>query len=80
MKTDAQLKTDVINELQWDPAINPTNVGVAVSNGVVTLTGHLTTFAEKFDSLAERAAAQGAAWAAPGITSVVNKLAVGPHS
>jgi len=48
MKTDAQLKTDVINELQWDPAINPTNVGVAVSNGVVTLTGHLTTFAEKF--------------------------------
>lgn len=48
MKTDALLKADVINELQWDPAINATHVGVAVSNGVVTLTGHLDTFAEKF--------------------------------
>ncbi|MEP7296434.1 MAG: BON domain-containing protein [Burkholderiales bacterium] len=47
MKTDAQLKTDVISELEWDPVINPTNVGVAVRNGIVTLTGHLGTFAEK---------------------------------
>jgi osmotically-inducible protein OsmY len=48
MKTDSQLKTDVVNELQWDPSINATHVGVAVSEGVVTLTGHLETFAEKF--------------------------------
>jgi osmotically-inducible protein OsmY len=48
MKTDAQLKTDVTNELRWDPSINAANVGVAVKSGVVTLTGHLDTFAEKF--------------------------------
>lgn len=48
MKTDAQLKLDVANELQWDPSINAAHVGVAVDNGVVTLTGHLNTFAEKF--------------------------------
>jgi len=48
MKTDAQLKTDVTNELQWDPSINVANIGVAVKSGVVTLTGHLDTFAEKF--------------------------------
>lgn len=48
MKTDAQLKTDVTNELEWDPAINATHVGVAVTGGVVTLTGHLETFAEKY--------------------------------
>ena len=48
MKTDAQLKTDVTNELQWDPSINATNVGVAVKDGIVTLTGHLETYAEKF--------------------------------
>ena len=48
MKTDAQLKTDVVNELQWDPSINAAHVGVAVDKGVVTLTGHLDTFAEKF--------------------------------
>lgn len=47
MKTDAQLKTDVTNELQWDPSINAAHVGVAAKDGVVTLTGHLDTFAEK---------------------------------
>jgi osmotically-inducible protein OsmY len=48
MKTDAQLKIDVASELEWDPSINATNVGVAVKNGVVTLTGHLDTYAEKY--------------------------------
>lgn len=53
MKTDAQLKADVLAELAWDPAINPAAVGVAVKNGRVTLTGHLDTFAQKH--AAERA-------------------------
>lgn len=47
MKTDAQLKADVTDELAWDPAINATNVGIMVGEGVVTLTGHLDSFAEK---------------------------------
>jgi osmotically-inducible protein OsmY len=47
MKTDAQLKIAVTSELEWDPSINATNVGVAVKDGVVTLTGHLDTYAEK---------------------------------
>jgi osmotically-inducible protein OsmY len=48
MKTDSQLKKDVTSELEWDPSINATNVGVAVKDGVVTLTGHLDTYGEKF--------------------------------
>lgn len=48
MKTDAQLKADISNELQWDPAVDATHIGVAVKDGVVTLTGHLDTYAEKF--------------------------------
>jgi osmotically-inducible protein OsmY len=48
MKTDAQLKKDVSAEFEWDPSINASHVGVAVDNGVVTLTGHLNTFAEKY--------------------------------
>ena len=48
MKTDAQLKKDVEAELQWDPAVDATNVGVAVKDGIVSLTGHLDTYAEKF--------------------------------
>ncbi|GAA0766919.1 BON domain-containing protein [Ideonella azotifigens] len=47
MKTDAQLKADITTELQWDPVINAAHVGVAAKDGVVTLTGHLETFAEK---------------------------------
>ena len=47
MKTDAQLKLDVTSELNWDPAINSNHIGVAVSEGVVTLTGHIETYAEK---------------------------------
>ncbi len=47
MKTDTQLKDDVSSELEWDPAINANGIGVIVQNGVVTLTGHLNTFAER---------------------------------
>lgn len=53
MKTDVQLKKDVENELEWDPSVNAAQVGVAVDKGVVTLTGHLDTYGEKY--LVERA-------------------------
>lgn len=53
MKTDAQLQKDILAELAWDPAINATDVGIIVKDGVVTLTGHLTNFSEKY--AAERA-------------------------
>lgn len=53
MKTDAQLKADVQAELAWDPAITPATVGVTVNEGMVTLTGHLDTLAQKH--AAERA-------------------------
>jgi osmotically-inducible protein OsmY len=47
VKTDAQLRADVTDELAWDPALDASNVGVTVKDGVVTLTGHLHSFAEK---------------------------------
>ena len=53
MKTDKQLRADVTDELAWDPAVNAAGIGVIVCNGVVTLTGHLDSFAEKH--AAERA-------------------------
>ena len=46
-KTDIALKADVIRELVWDPAVKETAIGVAVKDGVATLTGHLDTYAEK---------------------------------
>jgi osmotically-inducible protein OsmY len=47
MKNDAQLRSDIIDELAWDPSIDATEVGVIVKNGIVTLTGHVGSYAEK---------------------------------
>jgi osmotically-inducible protein OsmY len=47
MKTDLQLKSDVTAELMWDPAVNPANVGVAVKDGIVTLSGTVDTYLQK---------------------------------
>ena len=47
MKADSDIKADVKEELVWDASINATGIGVLVKDGVVTLTGHLDTFAEK---------------------------------
>jgi osmotically-inducible protein OsmY len=47
VKTDVELKRDVEAELAWDPAVRSTAIGVAVKDGVVTLTGHIETYAEK---------------------------------
>lgn len=47
MKNDARLKNDVIEELQWEPSINSAKIGVAVSNGIVTLSGTVGSYYEK---------------------------------
>ena len=54
MKSDKQLQADVLAELQWEPAVNAAHIGVEVKDGVVTLSGHVDNFAEKW--AAERAA------------------------
>lgn len=54
MKTDVDLKQDVIDELAWDMGVNETHIGVRVDHGVVTLSGHPASYAEKL--AAERAA------------------------
>jgi osmotically-inducible protein OsmY len=48
MKHDVQLQQDVLNELKWEPSVNADNIGVMVQNGIVTLSGHVHTFAEKW--------------------------------
>jgi osmotically-inducible protein OsmY len=54
MKSDSELKRDVQNELKWEPSVNEAHIGVTVKDGVVTLTGHTPSYAEKYG--AERAA------------------------
>lgn len=54
MKTDLQLQKDVLDELKFEPSIREAEIGVAVKGGVVTLTGFVDSYAEKFS--AERVA------------------------
>jgi len=71
MKTDSDLKKDVLSELLWDPLISETKVGVSVKEGVVTLTGHLDTYAEKV-------AAKRAAERVSGVKAIAVELDVIP--
>jgi osmotically-inducible protein OsmY len=72
MKTDEQLQQEVEEELAWDPAVTATDIGVAVNERVVTLSGHPASYAEK---LAEKAAQRVA-----GIKAVVVEMSVRlPH-
>jgi len=54
MKTDTELQRDVMNELQWEPTIKAAEIGVGVTDGVVTLSGYVDTYGEKWT--AERTA------------------------
>ena len=53
MKTDVQLKKDVAEELLWDPTVTDSAIVVSVSDGIVTLSGTVPHYAEKY--AAERA-------------------------
>lgn len=69
MKTSAELKTDVVDELMFEPSIHEASIGVAVEDGVVTLSGHAKSYAEKL-------AAEEAAKRVDGVQAVANELKV----
>lgn len=47
MRTDNELKHDVLEELEWEPSINAAQIGVIADDGIVTLTGYVPNFVEK---------------------------------
>lgn len=53
MKTDFEIQQDVMAELLWEPALNGTQIGVSVNQGVVMLSGVVDTYYKKV--LAEKA-------------------------
>src|SRR5678816_4090708 len=68
-KTHIQIHHDVLEEVKWDSRVDETEVGVQVRNGVVTLTGAVTSWAK-------RVAAQEAAPRVIGVLDVANDLKV----
>jgi len=69
MKSDEDIKRDVEDELRWDPDIDPSDIGVAVKNGVVTLSGFVRSYTQKYQ--AERDAKR-----VEGVMAVANDLEV----
>jgi osmotically-inducible protein OsmY len=68
-RTDIDIQRDVLEEFEWDPQVEPTDAGVEVSDGVVTLTGVV-------DSYAMKVAAERAAHRVLGVRAVANDLSV----
>src|SRR4051812_14917479 len=67
--TDSDLQRDVLDELKWEPSVDAAHVGITAKNGVVTLTGHVSSYAEKW-------AAEEAAKRVYGVRAVVNDIEV----
>lgn len=70
MKSDVQIQKDVMDELKWEPFLNSAEIGVAVKNGIVTLSGHVDSYPKKL--AAERAAKKIA-----GVKAIAEDIQIG---
>jgi osmotically-inducible protein OsmY len=69
VRADEEILQDVLSELKWDPEVDPTDVGVEVDDGVVTLTGTVDSYWKKW-------AAERAALRVDGVRAVANDIVV----
>ena len=69
MKTDKQLQRDVLDELQYEPSVDASKIGVIAHNGIVSLSGIVASYAEQYGAThaAERVA---------GVKAVANETKV----
>lgn len=70
-KTDYEIKQQVLRELKWDSRIAWAQIGVEIHDGLVTLSGAVSTYAKK-------TAAQQAAHRVAGVLDVANEIEVKP--
>jgi osmotically-inducible protein OsmY len=69
MKTDSQLQRDVMDELIWEPRVDHAHIGVAAKDGVVTLSGFVSNYAQKM-------AAEKAAKRVQGVRAIAEEIQV----
>ena len=67
--SDKTLRQAVMDELEWDPSFNAQHIGVAVEEGVVTLTGHVGSYVE-------RLAAEKAVKRVKGVRAIAEEIEV----
>ena len=68
-RTDEDIQADVLDELKWDTHVRPNEIGVAVKEGIVTLTGWVDSYLKKIH-------AEEAAHRVPGVKAVANDIEV----
>lgn len=76
MDNNAQLRRKVIDELEWDPSIDASKIGIAAKDGIVTLTGTVSSYMEKQN-------AEQDAKSITGVKAVADELTIdlpGPHT
>lgn len=69
MSDDAALQSMVLAQLAWNPQVNAAHIGVSAHNGVVTLTGHVESYAVK-------AAVEAAARRVRGVRAIAEEIEV----
>src|SRR5437870_12616092 len=69
IRTDEELKKEVLAELKWDAQIQPNEIGVSVKDGVVTLTGWVDSYLKKWS-------AEDAAHKVTGVKAVANDIEI----
>lgn len=70
MKSDIEIQKDVIEQLKWEPFLNSAQIGVAVKNGIVTLSGQVDAYSKKI--LAEKTTKKVA-----GVKAIAEDIQVG---
>jgi len=68
---DKMLRDLILAELDWEPSVDSTDIGVLTDDGVVTLTGHVSTYAE-------RLTAETVVKRIKGVRAVVQEIEVRP--
>ncbi len=68
---DITLRQLILDELEFEPSVNAADIGITCDNGVVTLSGHVPTFAEK-------AAAERATLRVKGVKAIAEGIEVRP--
>jgi osmotically-inducible protein OsmY len=68
-RTDAEIQSEVLAELKYEPRVQPNEIGVAVKDGVVTLTGYVDSYLKKWS-------AEKAAQRVRGAKAVANEIEV----
>ncbi|MGZ3716378.1 MAG: BON domain-containing protein, partial [Ktedonobacterales bacterium] len=69
VRSDEEIQRDVLEELKWDTRVQPNEIGVAVNEGVVTLTGWVDSYLKKW-------AAEEAVLRVRGVKAVANDIEV----